>query len=235
MTTKKEVTVQESKTITTPVDMNEWGDVVVESKDLMLPRLMLQQAVSDMVKERLAKDGDYFNTLTNEIQSVDGKIKVLPFYVRQYFRIEKYNGRKFEFDSIVPYDGKPRPFEEMIGADKFKNLHVYEYFCLTEEGGLPVSLGFKSTSHKTGKRLFNMMYIANKQLNKPPANNWIELGSTTQEKEGDKYKVIDYKTDRVATKEELTECLTWIKTIKETNVAIQEEPTTEQPASNGRF
>ena len=65
----KELTKTEEKT-TIPTTLNtqdDWGDVQVESKDLMLPRLVLQQSGSDLVKDDKAKAGDYISTLTSDI------------------------------------------------------------------------------------------------------------------------------------------------------------------------
>ena len=49
----KEVTMKEEKTTiqNTLNTQDDWGDVLVESKDLMLPRLVLQQSGSDLVKD----------------------------------------------------------------------------------------------------------------------------------------------------------------------------------------
>ena len=237
----KELTKTEEKT-TIPTTLNtqdDWGDVQVESKDLMLPRLVLQQSGSDLVKDEKAKAGDYISTLTSDIYSKDGKVKLLPFYARQYIRVEKKVGNKFQFHRLDPYTGDiPSIGERQEGSETVKDYHVYEFFCLTEEGGLPVVISFKSTSHKTGKRLFNQMYIANKQLRRAPAHNWIELSSANQESNGNRYKIMDFKLAEESSKENLDECLSWIRTFKSTTVFTSEESndnSEEVDTSNSRY
>ena len=240
MSKKNEVVEAKTTEVAAPINMNEWGDVAVESKDLILPKILLQQAMSEAVKERTARDGDYLNTLLSTVCSNEkGEVAVLPFFCRQSYVVEKFNGRKFEYLRTDPYiiGEQARPWEEDIGGVKHKNVHVYEFFCLTEEGGLPAIVPFKSTSHKTGKKLFNIMYVANKQLGKAPAHNWIVLGRKEDSNEsGDKYWVMDIAVGRTSTPEEITECLSWIRTIKESNVSsVEERPSTTQAQQETRF
>lgn len=240
MSKKNEVVETKTAELTVPLDANEWGDVAVESKDLILPKILLQQAMSEAVKERTARDGDYLNTLLSSVCSNDkGEVSVLPFFCRQSYVVEKFNGRKFEYLRTDPYivGEQARPWEEELGGVKYKNVHVYEFFCLTEEGGLPAIVPFKSTSHKAGKKLFNIMYVANRQQGKAPAHNWITLGRKEDTNDsGDKYWVMDFGLGRQSTKEEIAECLSWIRTIKESNVsAVEERPSTTTAQTETRF
>lgn len=223
---KKQELVQATTTELTAVNMSDWGDVIVESKDLILPRILLQQALSESVKARIARDGDYLNTLTGEVCSNDkGIVMILPFYCRQNYIIEKWNGKKYEFHKVQPYvPGEAlKPFEEEIAGDKFKNSHVYEFFCLTEGGGTPSIVSFKSTSHKTGKQLFNLMYLQNPQQKKTPAHNWIALGSKQETNDMGTFNVMTIAVDKQSTPEELTNCLSWISTIRQSEFKVAEE------------
>lgn len=222
---KKEVTVkEETKTEVATVNMNEWGGVVVESKDFIMAKILLQQAMSAAVKERRANDGDYLNTLLDAVVSdAKGELNLLPFYCRQSYVIEKWNGKKFEFEKVIDYAGEQLPFESTIEGTRYKNTHVYEFFCMTEEGGLPVILPFKSTSHRTGKKLFNIMYLQNPSQGKTPAHNWITIGRSEASNGTDKYFVMEMALARQSTKDELDSCLTWIPVIKTTDFKVADE------------
>ena len=240
MSKNKEVSkVEEVKTDLVAYDASEWGDVVVESKDLILPKILLQQALSEAVKSRVARDGDYVNTLTNSVCSDEkGNVSVLPFFCRQTYTIEKWNGKKFEFLKIVPcvVGEEPKPFEEDINGERFKNSHNYEFFCMLEEGGTPAILSFKSTSHKTGKQLFNIMYLQNPQQKKTPAHNWITIGRSEKTNDMGTFWVMDFSIGRESKPEELTECKTWIATIKQSAFKVAEEkPSIQQPVTETRF
>lgn len=204
---------------------NEWGDVVVEAKDLILPKILLQQALSESVKQRVARDGDYVNTLTGVVCSDDkGTVNVLPFYCRQSYIIEKFNGKKFEFLKVVPnVVGEQKPFEETVEGVRYKNSHQYEFFCMLEDGGTPAIVSFKSTSHKTGKQLFNIMYLQNPQQKKTPAHNWVTLGRKEQTNDMGTFWVMDIGIGKESKPEEVKECLTWISTIKQSDFKVAEE------------
>lgn len=221
---KKELAVSGSTELAA-VNMNEWGDVIVEAKDLILPRILLQQAMSESVKQRTAMSGDYVNSLQGSVCSdKDGLVKVLPFYCRQSYTVEKFNGKKFEFHKIDPYvPGEQRPFEETVEGVRYKNVHNYEFFVMTEEGGTPAIVSFKSTSHKTGKKLFNLMYLQNPAQKKTPANNWINLGRKEETNDMGTFWIMDISVGKESTQEERTNCLQWISTIKQSDFKVAEE------------
>lgn len=240
MTKKNEVVEAVGTDVSAVINMSEWGDVVVEAKDLILPKILLQQALSEAVKQRIAKDGDYYNTLTGSVCSNEaGNVSILPFYCRQSYFVEKFNGKKFEFLKTVPcvVGQDPLPFEETIEGVRYKNTHAYEFFCMLEEGGTPAIVSFKSTSHKTGKQLFNLMYLQNPQQGKTPAHNWITLGSKEDtSKDGDRYNVMTITVGVQSTKEQVAECLTWISTIKKSDFKVAEEAkTSSQTVTEVRF
>lgn len=236
MSKKNEVAVAQSTEVAVSYNANEWGDVVVESKDLILPKILLQQALSEAVKQRVARDGDYLNTLTGTVCSNEGgNVHILPFYCKQSYVVEKWNGKKFEFLKVSPYvPGEQKPFEEVIGNEKFKNSHVYEFFCMTEEGGTPAIVSFKSTSHRSGKQLFNLMYLQNPQQKKTPAHNWIILGSKQETNDMGTFNVMTINVGRESTKEEIQDCLSWITTIKQSDFKVAEEKS-PSPVAETRF
>lgn len=244
MSKKNEVVESKGTEVMAPVNMNDWGDVVVESKDLILPKILLQQALSEAVKSKIAKDGDYFNTLTGSVCSGEaGTVEILPFFCRQAYIVERFNGKKFEYHKTLPYvvGQELMPFEEDViveGAKyRHKNSHVYEFFCLTRDGGTPVIVPFKSTSNKTGKQLFNLMYLQNPQQGKTPAHNWIILGSKEDtNKDGDRYNISTIAVGPQSSEAEVTECKKWVVTIKNSSFKVAEEKTTtKEPINEQRF
>ena len=125
MSKKNELVEAKTTEVSAPINMNEWGDVAVESKDLILPKILLQQAMSEAVKERTARDGDYLNTLLSTVCSNEkGEVAVLPFFCRQSYVVEKFNGRKFEYLRTDPYivGEQARPWEEETGIVTGKQI-----------------------------------------------------------------------------------------------------------------
>lgn len=236
MSKKNEITVSESTTLVTQeYSSSDWGDVAVESKDLVLPRILVQQSMSEAVKQKTAEEGDLVNTLTN--QNYGKSIDLLPFYKTESIVVEKWSGRKFEFHSVVDYDGKQRPFEEEIEGVRYKNSHQYLIYCLTGLDSIPHALSFKGTSNKVGKQLVTLMYIANKAEKLPPPGKWVTFaGKTETSKAGDMYQVSSFTPSKRATQEEIQACLKWIGVLKDSNIVTAEEsPSHNEEIKETRF
>lgn len=229
---KKEVAVTTTETAVAVVNMSDWGDVVVESKDLILPKLLLQQALSEAVKSRSANDGDYLNTLSGETMK---EVAILPFFCNQHYVIDKFNGKKFEYLRRDPYKvGEVRQWEENTAEGRFKVTHVYQFSCLIKGSGTPVIIEFKSTSNKVGQKLFNLMYVQNPNSTPPktPAHNWITLGRKEEtSKDNDKYFVMTITVGEESTPEDIKECFKWIPIIKNAAFKAAEEKTSPSQAT----
>ena len=149
--------------------------------------------------------------------------------------MEKFNGKKFEFLKVDPYvTGDQRPFEETIEGVRYKNVHNYEFFVMLEDGGTPAIVSFRSTSHKAGKKLFNLMYLQNPQQKKTPAHNWISLGRKEETNDLGTFWVMDIAIGKDSTADERAECLKWISTIKQTDFKVAEEKEAA-PVTETRF
>ena len=233
---KKELKVNESTSIVVKeeVNMSEWGDVTIEQKDLVLPKILVQQSMSEAVKQKKAEEGELLNTLTDE--NLGTSIELLPFFKRESVVIEKYNGKKFAFDKIIPYDGKSRPFEEEINGVRYKNSHQYEIFAITKDLGIPHILSFKGTSNKIGRQLVTLMYVSNPAESLTPAGKWITYGSKQEvSKDGDQYFVSAFTVSKKSTPEEVASCLKWIKVLKESSFEVSEEKVQEPTIQETRF
>lgn len=207
------------------VNMSEWGDVQVTSTDLRPPKLLLMQGTSEMVSQGKAMVGQIIDQSTGErVADYNSKIKVLPFYCRKEYVVSKKKEGAWKFDHTDEVKGEfTRPYEQVINGDEFKNEKQYTFFILLEGGGMPVVVSFKGKSFKTGQQLFTKMYVQNRSQNLPPANNWITLSSKAEKNDKGPYAVWLIGIDAQATKEQLGDCLTWIRTITTHKVVIEEE------------
>jgi len=231
---KKELATVETSTEVIEYNPSEWGDVTLESKDLVLPRILIQHGTSESVKQKRAQEGDLLNMLTNS--NYGNTVQLLPFFKRELIVVEKWNGKKFEYLKSIPYEGKMLPFEQEIEGIRYKNSHVYEVFCLTKELGLPHIVPFKGTSNKIGKNLVTMMYAQNPAERLTPAGRWITYSTKLESnKDGDSYYVANYSQDRLSTQNEVAECLKWVNVIKESNIAIEEVKEETATVESKRF
>jgi hypothetical protein len=225
---KKELKVTEETSIVVQEEVN-MCDIEFEAKDLVYPKLLIQQSMSEAVKQKTAEEGDIVNNLTNE--NLGKVIQLLPFYKKESIIVEKWNGRKFEYLETRKYNGKVPPFEEEINGVRFKNSCQYLIYCLTSVDSMPHIISFKGTSRKIGSKLLTMMVLMNKAQGLPTCGKWITFSAATEtSKSGDKYLVSSFVPSRVSTKEEIAKCEMWKPLIKDSDseIAPDETPSSSQ-------
>lgn len=239
--TKKETSTELATTnnetsLTVSADANAWGDIQADSRDLVIPKIMLMQAMSPQVTDGVAKFGDIFNSGTSDIiGGLNKAIKVLPFYVTKYYIRKKLlaNGQK-EYVCKIPDTGMTLPYEEMIDGIKHFNLYAYDFYCLIEGSDIPVIVSLKGGSLHTGKQLFTLMYINNGRAKLPPANNWISLISVKKPVPNNptgSFAKLEMSVAEQSTNELLSTCLVWIQDIRADKVKIDDTVTDDEEVS----
>lgn len=213
---------------------NEWGSTF-SSEDIVFPRLVTVQSQSKFIDEMNSKVGDIVHTLTKEtLGGYDKPIKILPFYMQKHWLFLKVNGG--DFAGIEKDVGQRHEMEEVQNGEPVKCYHQYSFFCFTEDDAMPCIISFKSTAHKVGRDLAMFMYHLQPQAKKTPASNWLSLSVTkaTSKKNGKTYALPSFKVDRASTKDELSTCLQWIRTInsKEVNYADTTDAPSQEFASD---
>lgn len=237
---KKEVVVQETTEVMTAEMAAEWGmdEVEVSSNDLVIPKLHLMQALSEMVAEKeLAKAGDIVDAIDETVVGDSKKaVELVPFKVEKLWYVIKENGDRGELDSIYPVtkenEGQEREFE--IEGEKYKRLFVYKYFFVREGSSLPYIVTFKSTSLRAGKQLFTEMFIKNRMAGKSPAARTVLLSSEKQKNDKGVYYIWKVSMGKDASAELQAEALNWFKTlkVKDYKEASDDAPTAAQSEPN---
>lgn len=213
VTASTEVSAQEQAAL-----MAEFGTPEIESSDIIIPKLILQQGQSKAVTEGNAKLGDLFNTLTNAVVAEAGKstMELIPFFMDKTWVVSKWTGKRFEFDHIAGCKpNENREWEETINGVKMQNVKSMNFYCLDPKNlGLPIIVSFKSTSTKEGKKLSTMMYMTNHAEGKVPCGYTINVGANKVTKDGNTYAVLETTKGRLTTMPEIQECIKWLRTVK---------------------
>lgn len=227
-----ELTTTQTTELTTAQDLSAWGQADVSASDLVLPKILLMQGLSELVAQGNAKMGDIINSLTSEVIGGEkSPIKILPFFCRKSWLIEKWTGSKYEYDKVIPDIGERLPYEEEIGGTRYKNSHQYEFFVLTSDKSIPHVMTFRGKSHKAGKQLFTQMYVVNKSLGKVPAAFWIDLGCNRDKNDKGTFMVWTFKPSNPSSDADLKDCLNWIPIVS----TVEVKPEVEKPAPSNIF
>jgi len=248
---KKETANETALTTTTEAQApatilnTDFTGVEMDANDFLPTKILLMQGISQQVADRKANIGDFVNNMTGEIVGTAGTkpVKLLPFAVKKYYAVEKYNGSKFVYSHTEEDKGIKLPNDFELNGVKYRNMHTYVFFCMTEAMDIPVTVSFRSTSHKEGQKLLN--YMSNQARKKPtpqpPFANWIKLDAMPKKNDLGNFMVLVVNPDSESTEEERNECRTWIPVVREIK-NLGEEAADDigtsapaQPAPNVRF
>lgn len=209
---------------------SQWGaGGNLDSKDLLVPRLILMQSSSTWVKEEKFKPGSFVHSL--DMVSLGGKASPVELIVFQSFKSiykEKLEGKKFEWVENLPWNSETSqlPWEEIIGTEVYKNSPCINFYCITTkdvaDGNVfPILISFKKSGLKTGKKLTT--FLTKLQMFKSPsAAITFNLTSYLEEKDGDKYYVPEISQGRKTTVDELTYAKLMYDLIKSSSVKVDE-------------
>lgn len=144
----------------------------VDTADLVIPRLLLNQLTSKAVGAGKAKIGEIMNSLTgNIVAAPDKELIYIPLTLKKYWKkFEVVNGTK-KYRGTEPYTSKnaDRELKETIGTVGWEYDLVIDCFGFTEDdvknpASLPSVLSFTRTSYNAGKKIsthMKMLEMAN--------------------------------------------------------------------------
>jgi hypothetical protein len=199
----KVVQKQESKQMVKAPEMNEWGDgPALSSQDIIIPKILAMQGLSQLVTERKAQMGEFRNSLTGALLgSVDQPVNIIPFYMEKlWIEFVPNEKGKMKFSGYVPVTlaNEDLPWEDTNerGVVVKRRDYTLQFYCLLEkdlEQGItqPYVLSFKRTSLKAGKKLATQIYVTNKQLALSPAGVVISLEGKLDSNDDGTYVVFD--------------------------------------------
>lgn len=140
------------------------GNEEIFQNDILVPKLWLMQASSELVKQEKRKQGQFINSLTEEVIGEKGEVLrfiVLRSFKRwQTFKL-KHEGHKVKKEwvsSEVFVLGKNEnlPYEETINGETYVRRQVISCYVLLEQDAIkginrPFVVDFAATSKKGGR------------------------------------------------------------------------------------
>jgi len=205
------------------------------SRQIVIPKLLLMQGQSPRVLAEDNKFGELVDTMNYEVfaaaagKNSDGKkLEFIPFHMVKLWINKKEVEKKWHFHSIDTIDHTNEgldPFEEWQGKDHegktctMKRIFMSLFYILVPGNPLPLTLGFRGASKKSGDSLITQMYVANKMLKNvanyvsSPMGSVMELSIIKKNKENNTFAVLEVKKLRESTKGEAVEALRWLKTV----------------------
>ena len=147
-----EVVEKPASEVSTQVASNSLG---LTAEDVMIPKVLLMQALSQLVSDDKAKAGEFVHSLDENVLG-----KEVEFYVIGLFKtlLTFENDEYIKTEPLTPQN-TGLPYEEVmpngVNVNRRKSLNYYVILKkdIEEMEAFPHVISFKGTSHKTGKKL----------------------------------------------------------------------------------
>lgn len=221
----KELVTKEANNLAL-VPEGTWGAEGTSSKDILIPKLLLMQGLSQFVGEEKAQMGDIVNSLTGEVLGSKNKaIEIIPILSFRTWVVYETIENSPKFKAVVPMTRENEGWElegEEDGApvrrDKCLNFYV---LLKTDMEGFPYLISFRRTSFRAGKKLVNHFKLAEmKRI--PPAATSVMLTCTKQQNDKGTFYTFDIAPGKKNSPEELQTAYGWYKTLQTSNVKIDD-------------
>jgi hypothetical protein len=232
------------------MDMDDsWAEETINTEDIVLPRILLMQALSPLVAEKeMAEPGDIVKSTTEEVVAAKGSLlRIVPITSFKTWRKEKKVDGKWkfydqedytpatanrgweEFEDMDPKTNKKETFKWVRCFNFYVNLKSdLEAAVKGESAALPCLVSFKSTSFDTGKKIYSG--IAEGMTMKSPKNPKglpafsREYSLSSKKTVGDKgtFYTFEVIQGKLIPDEERAIANKWYSTVKKSSVKVHE-------------
>lgn len=182
----KEVTKLSSEVSKEVMEMS-WGESPLETSDFIIPKVLLMQKNSTLLKEKGYNEADFVNSATKEVIK---EISFIPFKLEKLWIVKKKIGNKSEFvrQEVWNTSNNKRQTEFKEGRDTLTCQKTWRFYGLINEEQTPYIIDMRGMSYKTGQLLANVMFLKNK-LNtlpehKTPASTTVEITTGVDDLDG---------------------------------------------------
>lgn len=230
-----EITKQEPKSVILDEAMGgTWGSGGTSTEDMLIPRVLLMQAMSQIVSNGKAAPGDVIDSVDMQPLAKPGTaVEIIPIMTFLEWRVSKFIDGQWQFEKKVPWNqtNATWQYESIIDGIQTKNEKAINVFCLLPNklDELPFLISFKSSSYQAGKKLSTHFQISSMK-GKPPASVTFALTSVKQQKDKYSFFAFDVSKKRDTTKEELAIAYRWWKTLSATKVKVDEAEAVSEEA-----
>ena len=172
----------------------------IDQKDILIPKILLMQGLSELVTSEQATMGDMVNSVTSKVLGGKSKpIQFIPMITNKSWIVldketQKFKGAvpfgpanaNWKWEDVDPKDGKT-----------VKNMQSLNFYCfleadLADPAALPYMLSFRSTSYTAGKKLITHFAQAN-MIGIVPWAQVFELSCKKEQNDKGTYYVFDVK------------------------------------------
>jgi hypothetical protein len=230
--------VKAKQELTTEVYEGGWGTEGTDSRDILIPKLLVMQGLSKMVTDDKAQMGDFVDSVSGEILGSAREkdlrpVKFVPIMTFktwvEYEKIEiKGKDAKLEFRGIIPMTEANAnwPLEEEKEGKSLRRDRCINFYVLLADkpDDLPYLITFRRTSFRAGQKLAThfkkceLAALRGKPV--PPAATVFALTASKLTNEKGTFYVADLSPTGTTPKETLKLAWDWYQMLKTANVKV---------------
>lgn len=242
---------------------NAWGAAPVSAQDIIIPRILLMQPMSEAVTEGDAAFGDMVESLSNEkVGDLKTPLEVVPFLMRKIFvEYDVTNGtdmknKKFLRVTPITPQNENLPYNDEETRDGKRMLimrdYVREFYVLRVDelklgATIPYTISFRRSSAQAGKKLATQMYVKNLNAGKTPASVTVMLTVNKTTNDQGTFGTFDIAPNAPTDIKYIAEAFKWLQLVNQGSAKVADESyaaddgvtaTHEMPAAGdgpGRF
>lgn len=238
--TKENKDVVKADTTALSADVqNMWTPQEVSAKEIIIPKLMVMQGLSELVTDGKAMFGEFRDSLTGELLGgVNKPFEFIPFHLDKVIYVTKRKAGttdNYKFSEVITLDAESEklPWNDTDGDDEVKRSQVYNFYCINpDDTSMPIIISFKGMSLRNGKVLNTMAFVKSFLAGSfPPANRYKLIGIKTSNDAGT-FVVISTEQSDKSTNAEINSAAKWMKMLKTGEAKTHEEssPASSTPA-----
>lgn len=216
-----------------PAEVTSWGEQEIDASNILLPRLLLMQGLSELVSEGKAKLGDVVKNTTGEvIATKDKAVEFIPLFHVENWAISEQVGNKFEWRRTEPVtlSNRNADLEYMNQGTKWRRDRCLDFFVIlssdvakekkareaiakgeipdVDSAVFPCYLSFRRTSIAAGKELVKAFATA-KHFKIAPSAWTFKLNCKIDKNDKGTYAVFGIEKAGTTPKEYLPLCKSW--------------------------
>ena len=200
----------------------------VDNEDIIVPKIMLAQQLSEAVKEKACHAGDFINSVEKNILAKAGEtLDIIVMQNYKVWRVFETIKNKKEYVETIDYQGnEDLAIDEevngkIIHRDKVLGFYVLLVSEIKEGLAFPYIVDFTRSSARAGKQL--QTYFAKlRSVGIPSFGKVFTLSSKYIQDEHD-YYVKEVSAGRNITTEELTAVKLWLDNIAKNRSKMKED------------
>jgi hypothetical protein len=223
-------------------DMAAWGAAQITSQDIVIPRILLMQPMSDAVTAGTAAFGEFRESLNHDcLGKFEEGFEVVPFHMEKVFiEYDASNVKKKEFLRVVAItpDNENLPYEDNglnkegkkipISRDRCMNFYVLLPKELEMGGAIPYIVSARRTSLNAGKKLATQMYVKNMSANRTPAHTICKVFANKKTNDEGTFGVMDVMPVKATPDAWIVEAFKWLQVVKAGKAKVDEKSYNEE-------